>query len=185
MENPTKQTLHMIVTGTAGTGKSFFTRYFIWRLLHPDQSFFTQVPNAIVYADNPSARKGWLYRRGHFYKCNDLEAWLQLDESDEILDGHNNWLIYDGAIPPGTPRSKVLVITSPGNLAKDRPGAKAFHEGASFEIHFPTWNWEETEVAARNLYHCNDAALEDIKERFIRYGGIPRWVLDYRIDIRY
>ena len=79
----------MIVSGTPGTGKSFFSRYFIWRLLHPDDEFITEVPDAIVYYDNPASRKGWVYRRGHFYKCENLASWMASNDCDDILDYQN------------------------------------------------------------------------------------------------
>jgi hypothetical protein len=70
----------MIVSGTPGTGKSFFSRYLLWRLFHPDHTHITKVPDAIVYYDDPSSTKGWLFRHGHFYKCPDLPSWMTTND---------------------------------------------------------------------------------------------------------
>ena len=178
--NAHKNLQQMIVSGTPGTGKSFFAMYFIWRLLHPDGELINDVPEAIVYYDNPASSKGWIYHRGHFFKSNDLRRWLSLDECDEMLDNNDCWLIYDGAIPPEKPRCKTLVVTSPGNLSKAQKGAKAFHESTEFEIYFPTWSFDECELAARRVFKCDDAIIDKIRERYILYGGVPRFVLEWQ-----
>ena len=117
--------------------------------------------------------------QGIFYKCSNLRTWMASDECDELLDDQDAWLIYDGSIPPELPRCKTLVITSPGNLAKDKPGAKAFHESTPFERYFPTWTFQECVIAGRHLYNCDDVDVAQIKERYILYGGIPRFVLEW------
>jgi len=109
----------MILSGTPGTGKSFFTRYFIWRLLHPDGIRVKAVPEVIVYSNDPGSSEDWVYRNGQFYKSSNLAKWLASDDCDEMVDERDVWLVYDGAIPPEKPRCKILVITSPGNLTKD------------------------------------------------------------------
>jgi hypothetical protein len=40
--NPEELMQQMIVSGTPGTGKSFFIKYFIWRLLHPDGKYLNK-----------------------------------------------------------------------------------------------------------------------------------------------
>ena len=174
-----KMMQQMIVSGTPGTGKSFFLRYLIWRLFHPDGEFIREVPDTIVAYDDPASRKGWVYRRGHFYKCENLASWMASNDCDDILDDQNAWLICDGAIPPEKPRCKMVVITSPGNLTKDKQGAKAFYESTPFGIYFPTWSFDECEVVAKSIYNYDAINLQSIKRRYSRYGGIPRFVLEW------
>ena len=139
-----------------------------------------KTPDAIVYADSPASRKGWVYRSGHFYKCEDLSAWLTTNACDDMLDDTDSWLIYDvGDVPPERPRCKILMITSPGNLQKDRKGAKAFHESAPIEVFLPPWTLEECITVAKTIYSFDDASLRQTRERFILYGGIPRRVLEW------
>ena len=88
-------------------------------------------------------------------------------------------MIYDGDIPPENPRCKTVVITSPGNLTKDKKGAKAFYESTPFEIYFPTWSFDECEVVAKSIYNYDAINLNIIRGRYIRYGGIPRFVLEW------
>jgi hypothetical protein len=132
-----------------------------------------------VYYDDPASKKGWVYRRGHFYKCENLASWMASNDCDDILDDQNAWLVYDGAIPPEKPRCKMAVITSPGNLTKDKKGAKVFYESTPFGIYFPTWSFDECKVAAKSIHNYDADNLQIIKTRYIRYGGIPRFVLEW------
>lgn len=178
--NAEKLMQQMILSGTPGTGKSFFTRYFLWRLLHPDGIRIKTLPDAIVYSNDPISRKGWVYRQGHFYKSEDLAKWMASNECDEILDDKDAWLINDGVIPPEKPRCKILVITSPGNLTKDFRGAKVFYESSPFEIYFPTWSFEECAIAGALIHGIKKEDILQLKKRYIKYGGIPRFVIEWQ-----
>jgi hypothetical protein len=169
----------MIISGTPGTGKSFFTRYMLRRLFRPDGHFVAEVPEVIVYYNGPGSSKGWIYRNGHFYKCRDLARWMTSSDCDEMLDNKNAWLIYDGAIPPEKPRCKMIVIISLRNLSKDSHGVKAFYESAPFELYFPTWTFDEIETAARLIHGDNSKNIDQIKDRYIQFGRIPRFVLEW------
>lgn len=52
----------MFLGGTSGIGKSFFTRYMIWRLLHADGVEVTQTPDTILFG--PSQKEWHLYHAG-------------------------------------------------------------------------------------------------------------------------
>jgi hypothetical protein len=90
------------------------------------------------------------------------------------------WIIYDGAIPANKPRCKIVVITSPGNLSKNVSGAKAFTESTPFDIYFPPWSYEECKTAAEHIYKVDHSATDKIRERYVRYGGIARFVLEWQ-----
>ena len=160
-----------------GQENHFFGKYLIWRLLHPDEEYIYDIPDAIVYYDDAPSRKGWIYSRGYFYKCNNLAEWMTLNECDALLDDTNSWIICDGTIPPEKPRCKMLVIASPEYFTGGTKGVKTFYESCPFEIYLPTWSFEEFEVVGRSLYDCNDDDIKEIKRRCMLYGGIPRFVL--------
>jgi hypothetical protein len=59
---PTKYGTNMLLSGTSGTGKSFFSRYFVWRLLHPTRG--GKVPETIVWRHTQGGFGGWMYHLG-------------------------------------------------------------------------------------------------------------------------
>lgn len=58
----------LLLSGTSDIEKRFFTRYFIWRLLHPDGLEITVTPNTILYR----MARWHLYHEGRFYFVKDV-----------------------------------------------------------------------------------------------------------------
>ena len=66
------QMVHMFLGGTSGIGKTYFSRYMIWRLLHADGVEVPQTPNTILF--RPSQSSWHLYHMGRIYLVKDISS---------------------------------------------------------------------------------------------------------------
>jgi hypothetical protein len=74
----------MLVAGSSGVGKTFFSMYFIWRLFHADGVNIYSIPDTIVYKPQPDDRQAYVYHRGCFYSCPDMEQWIKGESHKEM-----------------------------------------------------------------------------------------------------
>ena len=173
--HPVEDGVNMVMSGTSGTGKSFFGLYFVWRLLHPIAG--GNVPETIVWRHKQGGSAGCMYHRGRFYDIDDIEPFVYSLYCRNLLDSKDGWLIFDGEPPLDIPLCKCLVISSPGNLYKDVPHIKQFRESTQFRVYLPTWTLEELWEVSRVIHGSDADKLVDISERFKMFGGIARYVL--------
>src|SRR5204862_825756 len=90
---------HLALGGTSGLGKSFFFRYFVWRLLHPDGVEVMNAYNTILLRDDPKEPSGYLYHTGSFYAVTSISAFLATNVAANWFNRKNAWIICDGAPP--------------------------------------------------------------------------------------
>jgi hypothetical protein len=114
----------MLLAGSSGIGKSYFAPYFIWRLFHPDGIEVTRIPDTIIWRSQTASKAGFVYHRGHFYKCAALDHFWGTDDASDMLDNEDAWIIYDGSPPSHLMSCNTLVISSPGNLQANSDGGK-------------------------------------------------------------
>ena len=167
--------VRMILSGTSGIGKSFFIRLLIWKLLHPPHG--VDVPDTIVWRNKQAGTKGCLYHLGHFYMIDDIVKFIASNACGELVDKRNAWIIYDGDAPQDSNICRTLVISSPGNLFKDAPHVKQFRKSAFFRVYLPVWSLDELLMVATRIHGATEENRNDIVERYKRFGGVARYVL--------
>lgn len=171
---------HMFLGGTSGIGKTYFSRYMIWRLLHPDGIEVTQTPKTILF--RPSQSSWHLYHLGRIYLVQDISEVLATPKGLNLFNRTNAWIICDGAPPPSFPRCNTLVVSSPGKMqAEDEQGTRKYKKGATIVAYLPIWSPHEIWTAARVVYGVDVTEEPELTTRFKKYGGIPRSILQ-KID---
>ena len=169
---------HMFLGGTSGIGKTYFSRYMIWRLLHPDGFEVTQTPKTILFR---SSQSSWhLYRLGRIYLVQDISELLATPKGLNLFNRTNAWIICDGAPPPSFPRCNTLVVSSTAKT-QDEHGTRRYKNSATIVAYLPTWSPHEIWTAARVIYGLDVTEEPELTTRFKKYGGIPRSIFQ-KID---
>jgi hypothetical protein len=166
---------HLALGGTSGLGKTFFYRYIIWRLLHPDGIEVVKVPETIFLWTNPKEWKGYLYHEGSFYSITSIGSFLSTTLAQNMFNRRDAWMICDGAPPTTYMQCPILVSSSPGNFqANDVTDAKKFFKTANCKVYLPPWRAEEVWETAKTIYELTDVDEAQLMEKFTMYGGIAR-----------
>ena len=92
---------HMLLGGTSGVGKSYFARYFIWRLLHPNGQDVKELPHAILYRNDSKDPSGYLYHCQRFFNVPSTGGFLAKNLGQNMFNHKNAWVICNG-MPPST-----------------------------------------------------------------------------------
>jgi hypothetical protein len=174
----------MLVAGSSGIGKTYFAAYFVWRLFHPDGVHLKHVPDTIVWRPRPNNKEGFIYHKGSFFSRDVLDTWWGTPDARSLLDHEDAWVIVDGIFNVAK-ECNTVVVTSPGNLktAKDLGGSN-FQKTTSSHVYLGPWTYEETIQVARDVHKFKLDGECDTLARFRKYGGIPRYVLQYHAESR-
>jgi len=174
MKNPNKRN-HMLLSGTSGIGKTFFSRYFIWRLLHADGKELTETPITILYLPPSDLRTWHLYHDGRVYIIQNIQMIFGTQQGMDMLDLENAWVITDGLSPQRLPLCNTLVITSPGNLQIDHSkSTHKFGKGTILRQYLPVWSPQEIWAAAGAIYNLDGANDKELLALYRKYGGVAR-----------
>ena len=176
-EQSTSSRLRMALSGTPGTGKSFFTKYFVWMLLHPCQDT-TAIPDVIIWKNIQGGDNGCIYCLGRFYSVDNIPSFVRSSNCKDLVYHKNAWIIYDGEPPRDPPNCKCLVTFSPGNLNSDISHIKQYRKGTFFKVYLPTWTMAEIMEVATTIHGINPANAPGIIARYKEFGGIARYVLN-------
>ena len=154
------------VTGNPGIGKSSFGYYALFRALRDGR---TVVYQAEKLRRSHGDQKVYLFRG----------ATVTSDSGavDAALDDPNTVFISDSIAPPVV-NAFTLYVTSP---RRERTWEYRKRDSASM-LYFPVLTWEEIDAMR---VACFPQVLEaDAKERFTRWGGIPRYALAHTREER-
>jgi hypothetical protein len=170
-----REASHVALGGTSGLGKTFFHRYIIWRLFHPDGVEVLTIPDTIFLWTNPNKQMGYLYHDGSFYSIVSIGTFLSTALAQNMFNQKDAWMICDGAPPTTYMECPIVVSSSPGNFQmNDVTDAKKFFKTANCIVYLPPWTGEEIWEAARNAYGLTDDDEGRLLERFTMFGGIAR-----------
>jgi len=167
----------MMLAGTPGTGKSFFTRYFVWSLLHPPEG--QPMPDAIVWKHNQSSPFGSLYYHGEFYTISNADEFIGDEVAEEILLGGNSWIIWDGRPPQVQRDAKTLVVLSPERMFAEGSHIQKYREVAKLKVYNTPWSFDELVTVATEIHDLPpDTAHDVVLRNWKLFGGVPRLVLN-------
>jgi hypothetical protein len=167
----------MMLAGTHGAGKSFFTRYFVWSLLHPPEG--QPMPDAIVWKHDQSSPSGSLYYHGEFYTISNADELVGDEVAQEILLGGNSWIIWDGRPPQAQRYAKTLVVLSPERMFAEESHVQKYREVAKLKVYNTPWSFDELVTAATEIHDLPPDTAHDVVLRSWKlFGGVPRLVLD-------
>ncbi|KAG2446948.1 hypothetical protein HYH02_008102 [Chlamydomonas schloesseri] len=149
-----------IVTGTPGTGVSWFFYYMVARLLKS-----TRPPPFIVWEHLTVPNMAWCYK----HKTGEV-FFGERSSFGYALDNDATWYISDGVPPQLNCQARIVLLTSP----KYKTFKEMLKASASM-LYMPCWELDELLVCRRLLYDTVDEPLAE--ELYEHYGGVARFVL--------
>ena len=148
-----------IILGNPGIGKSMFLLYMLVKLVAQKET--------VVY-DPFWDKKSFLFSAGTM-KIGELEDFVF------ELSNASTWYLVDGK-EPAFQEAKTLLVSSP-----NPKNYKEFHKLNTVKrLFMPIWTWEEIQECKNILY--SSLPEEKVEELFMKWGGIPRFVLGKAMD---
>ncbi|KAF0382297.1 putative crinkler family protein [Gigaspora margarita] len=154
-----KKIRRLRITGNPGIGKTFFGYYILYKLASKCKTvIYHKVNNdPIIFSNEGSISKENLFSFNQY--LNEPETWY-------IVDGH----------VPKECEAKTILVCSPkkGNY-------REFDKYIGSTIRYmPVWTFNEIEECRSNIF--NHLGIDKIKNLYMRWGGIPRFVLENAHD---
>eukprot|EP00953_Heterococcus_sp_UTEX-ZZ885_P008874 5265-Heterococcus_DN1.PRE.26 len=152
----------VIITGTPGIGKSCYALYWLYLLCQSNKTVIYQRYSDYYYfsgSDVFQSRYEHIYDSGYFEQ---RDVWFLCDPD---------------ARPYQNCQGITLVFISP-----DRERYKYFLKAHATIYFMPVWSVEELQFVRSHLF--TNLSEEHVKLLFLRWGGVPRYVLEYAEDLQ-
>ena len=157
-----------IVRGNGGIGKSAFGLYLLWRAVISRRT--------VIYVSD-KVSKGFI-----FHADGRVEAFPPVRANflatlRHIIEDEQTVLIFDGdgdGSPPPIVEATTVLVTSP-KLKR----YSLFEKTGATHLVFPVFSRAEMQDMLESCFphlHCADARSQ-VEERYLKWGGIPRYVL--------
>jgi hypothetical protein len=160
----------MLLGGTSGVGKSYFARYFIWRLLHPDGQEVKELPHAILYRNDSKDPSGYLYHCQKFFNVPSTSGFLAKNLARNMFNDKNAWVICEGMPCSTYLHCPTLVISS--WVSQEDVHTKRYCANASLKIYLPPWSLSQLREIFK-LTSDGNSRPRWLYARYNRYGGVP------------
>ena len=166
--------VRMAIGGTSGVGKTYFVRYLIWRLLHPDGVVVVRPVETVLLTHHFGGdRRGQLYHQGHFYFVGSVRKFLQIKSVKAMFHHKNAWIIGDGHLPWTMDIVCPTVLIS--SAASYNLSNQATFETSKLKVYIPPWKFAELVKIMTSIhgYPKTPKTLNRIMKAYTAYGGIP------------
>ncbi|RHZ85356.1 hypothetical protein Glove_66g167 [Diversispora epigaea] len=145
------------ITGNPGIGKTFFGYYLLYLLAQQD---------ATVVYDNYNETKPFVFEGKNAFIINS-------DYIDVYLRKKAVWYIVDGKEPKDV-NAKTILVCLP---KREHYWNFDKYTGVVTIRYMPTWKWKEIKECWQELYP-QKIKKETARDLFMKWGGIPRFVLE-------
>ncbi|KAF8964311.1 hypothetical protein BGZ46_000795 [Entomortierella lignicola] len=167
-ETGVKPQNHIIVTGTAGIGKSSFLIYLAIRLLATSD---TEDP-PIVIIQRKEDSKCYAFGGLSSVRIGDIE------DFSPFLDLPNTWFLVDSSPKPELTEARTIFSVSPKTLFSESNLYQEVVKRVVWTYYMAPWELDELRTC-RNMV----GAFQNIPEDFMEHlydliGGVPRYVLE-------
>lgn len=143
------------ISGNPGIGKTIFAYYVLYLLVQQGET---------ILFDKRSFKVPIVFEKERAFRVFDQR------ELNSYLGKTNVWYICD-AKEPSEVHAKTILVSS---LRKQH--YKEFDKYTGTTIRYmPVWSWEEIETCRNNIF--NDLEVTNVKDLFLKWGGIPRFTL--------
>ena len=153
----------VVITGNPGIGKSWSLCYFLMELAKEEK------PRTVVF-ESVALDKMWVFRSDGTTSV--IDGPRTQTHPPEFDDPHTVYLFDTAGDAPREPlqvNAYTVVASSP-----NRANYKQFHKRVRSKIYLPCWSLDELKCVLEFFPHITDKVLD---ERFLQFGGIPRYVL--------
>ncbi|RHY91558.1 hypothetical protein DYB35_004758 [Aphanomyces astaci] len=148
---------HLVILGNPGIGKKFFGFFILLQLARDNKT--------VVYECGLS--------KSRYLFAGDTVVKGSQDDFVDILDLPTTYYIVDAAQPPKCQAMTILLT---------KPKLKVWYSFAEDNCdirYMPVWTWDEISTCHKLLYP--DLELNVVTDCFRRWGGVPRYVLQYAL----
>ena len=164
-ENPKKRRHRITITGTPGIGKSVFLFYILWRLANEEAA------KTVVLCRESDNGRIYVFQNDGCWRTHELY------EAIMFLKDPSSWYLTDSPESrPAEVGATTIWVTS--LRRRDRMVDKYIQ--CVLPYYLPVWTLEELKLSA--FLYSRD--LQWIKERYDLIGGIPRFVLERKNDLK-
>ncbi|KAG0251529.1 hypothetical protein BGZ95_006869 [Linnemannia exigua] len=163
---------HVVVTGTAGIGKSAFLVYFAIRLLAESDD---DDPPIIVFHTKGS-RKCYVFGGRSTVRSGDVEAF------EPFLSLPDTWYFVDSSHDPVLGQAKTVIAYSTKILYSEARQFKDVDKEVTWRHHMAPWDLEELKKCRTNVVDFEALPLEAVEDLYSNLGGVPRYVLRWAME---
>lgn len=161
------QEKQIVVTGTAGIGKSVFLIYLAIRLLAESND---DNPPIIIY-HTKSSKICFV-----FGGCSTVRSG-NIEDFAPFLTLADTWYFVDSSLGPVLDKARTVISVSPKTLfSEDRP-YQDIDKDVAWRYYMAPWNLEELEQCRSCVADFQVVPLQVMEELYSRIGGVPRYVL--------
>jgi hypothetical protein len=160
-----------VISGSPGIGKSCFCLFLLWKLrvLGIEGKY---APRSVLY--RPQGEDEYVHFR-HDGTCSRL---VKSSDSWRLLFSNPRTFVITDAVEPPLGKSALSVlVTSPKRQVYWSFGKQEF---STFR-YFPVFSWEEMQQCRETSFHAS-VRKDLMRENFLRWGGIVRYVLRHASD---
>ncbi|KAK3833207.1 MAG: hypothetical protein J3R72DRAFT_527227 [Linnemannia gamsii] len=158
---------YVVVTGTAGIGKSAFLVYFAIRLLAESDD---DDPPIIIFHTKGSS-ECFVFGGHSTVRFGDIKAFKP------FLNLSDTWYFVDSSPNPVLDQAKTVISASPKTLFSEDPQFKDVDKEVSWRYYMAPWDLEELKNCRTNVADFEVVPLEAVVELYSKLGGVPRYVL--------
>ncbi|KAG0363879.1 hypothetical protein BGX24_004832 [Mortierella sp. AD032] len=148
---------HVVVTGTAGIGKSAF-------LVDDDD------PPIIIFHTKGSS-ECFVFGGHSTVRFGDIKAFKP------FLNLSDTWYFVDSSPDPVLDQAKTIISASPKTLFSEDRQFKDVDKEVSWRYYMAPWDLEELKSCRTNVADFEVVPLEAVVELYSKLGGVPRYVL--------
>ena len=167
-DSPSKRTTskEIVVTGTAGIGKSAFLAYFTIRLL---ATAGDNDPPIVIFQEKGSS-ECYVYGGLSTLRCGDIKVF------EPFLNLPETWYLVDSSPNPKLGRARTIISASPKTLYAEK-NFKDVDKEVAWRYYMAPWKLEELEQCRIGVEGFNVVSKDLLEELFRMIGGVPRYVL--------
>ncbi|KAF8976342.1 hypothetical protein BGZ46_008345, partial [Entomortierella lignicola] len=154
---------HLVITGTAGIGKSSFLIYFILRVLATSTE---ENPPLIVFQEKESERC-FAFGGLTTLRVGILEDFLP------FLDLTKTWYLIDSSPDPRLPKARTIISASPKTLYSDSSKYQDIDKRVPWTYFMAPWTFEELNQCRLKVTAFRKITKKFLTELYDLIGGVP------------
>jgi hypothetical protein len=168
VQHPKEEGIEMLLSGSPGTGKSFFARFFLWQLFHPSAGL--SKPEMIIgHCCRRGRIAGWIFYKGQFFVHEDIDQFTRSQDGGRLINPTDCWMICDGT---AVTLANAWSYRCRRDCPEMRSTSKNLEGHTRFRVFLPTWYLEELEIATQYIYKIPESEIPEIQKRWMKFGGI-------------
>ncbi|KAF9195471.1 hypothetical protein BGZ51_000046 [Haplosporangium sp. Z 767] len=156
----------VVVTGTAGIGKSAFLIYFTIRILATSSM---DNPPIIIFQEKEGTNKCYMFGGLSTVRYGDLKDFRPFLELSET------WYLVDSSPNPLLPVAKTIISASPRAVYSEIGQYQEIAKRITWTYYMAPWTLQELETCRSKIGDFATISEDFLKELYTLIGGVPRY----------